>query len=333
MGTICQIYTTRGMGHLVNGVWRDDPPAPNRNGGEFKRVDSRFRDRITADGSSGFPAAARRYHLFVADSCPWAHRTVIVRMLKRLEGSVSISAAGAARSSQGWEYTDGPANIVGNGSFYLHQVYTAARPDYSGRVTVPTLWDLETRTIVNNESSEIIRMLNSEFDHIGDGSGDRHVDLYPEPLRPEIDAVNTLVYEYINNGVYRCGFASTQEAYEQAFDALFSALDEIESRLGRSRYLVGARLTEADWRLFPTLVRFDAVYFGHFKCNLKRIADYPNLSNYLRQLYQMPGIAATVNMDVIKRQYYGTHKGINPTGIVPKGPELDLSRPHNRGGH
>ncbi len=324
------------MGQLINGIWCDDPPVPKKNGGEFKRVDSRFRGRITAHGSSGFPAATGRYHLFVADSCPWAHRTVILRMLKGLEGTVSISAAGAAQNSQGWEFSDGPASAIGNtfgdGPFYLHQVYTAAAPEYSGRVTVPTLWDRKTRTVVNNESSEIIRMLNSEFDHIGDGAGDRHVDLYPEPLRPEIDAVNTLVYENINNGVYRSGFASTQEAYEQAFDALFAALDEIESRLGQSRYLVGAHPTEADWRLFPTLVRFDAVYFGHFKCNLRRIADYPNLSNYLRQLYQMPGIAATVNMEVIKQHYYGAHKSINPKGIVPKGPELDLNRPHDRGG-
>jgi len=213
-----------------------------------------------------------------------------------------------------------------NGARYLREVYTKADPRYSGRVTVPVLWDRETGTIVNNESSEIIRMLNSEFEDVAR----RHEDYYPQPLRAEIDAVNRLVYENVNNGVYRCGFATTQEAYEDAFDALFSALDQLEARLGQSRYLAGDQLTEADWRLFPTLVRFDAVYYGHFKCNLRRLADYPNLSNYVRDLYQVPGVAETVDMAHIKRHYYASHRHINPTGIVPKGPEIDFLAPHDR---
>jgi putative glutathione S-transferase len=296
--------------------------------GEFIRRDSQFRDRVTADGSSGYPADAGRYHLYVSTACPWAHRTLILRKLKRLEDVISISIVAPVVANEGWPMSAGDGCIPDtvNGFHHLHQVYSKAKPDYTGRVTVPVLWDREKATIVNNESSEIIRMLNSEFESFA-GSRD---DYYPRRLRAEIDAVNKIVYENINNGVYRCGFATTQDAYEQAFDALFGALDEMEARLDRSRYLVGDRITEADWRLFPTLVRFDAVYVGHFKCNLRRIEDYPNLSNYLRDLYQVPGIAETVDMDHIKRHYYTSHRHINPTGIVPKGPALDFSAPHDR---
>jgi putative glutathione S-transferase len=315
------------MGHLENGVWREGRETRTVNG-EFIRRDSQFRDRVTADGSSGYPADAGRYHLYVSTACPWAHRTLILRKLKRLEDVISISIVAPVVANEGWPMSAGDGCIPDtvNGFHHLHQVYSKAKPDYTGRVTVPVLWDRERATIVNNESSEIIRMLNSEFESFA-GSRD---DYYPRRLRAEIDAVNKIVYENINNGVYRCGFATTQDAYEQAFDALFGALDEMEARLDRSRYLVGDRITEADWRLFPTLVRFDAVYVGHFKCNLRRIEDYPNLSNYLRDLYQVPGIAETVDMDHIKRHYYTSHRHINPTGIVPKGPALDFSAPHDR---
>jgi putative glutathione S-transferase len=311
------------MGHLENGVWREGRDARTVNG-EFVRRDSQFRDRVTADGSSGFPAEPGRYHLYVSAACPWAHRTLIFRKLKRLEHAVSVSNVGPVIADQGWPLDAGADTV--NGFRHLHQVYTKAQPDYTGRVSVPVLWDRKRHAIVNNESSEIIRMLNSEFE----ASAGAHDDYYPQRLRGEIDAVNKVVYESINNGVYRCGFATTQEAYKRAFDALFSALDRMEERLDRSRYLVGDRATEADWRFFTTLVRFDAVYYGHFKCNLRRIENYPNLSNYLRDLYQVPGVADTVDMDHIKRHYYASHRHINPTGIVPKGPELDFSRPHDR---
>jgi glutathionyl-hydroquinone reductase len=311
------------MGHLENGVWREGRDARTVNG-EFVRRDSQFRSRVTADGSSGFPAEASRYHLYVSSACPWAHRTIIFRKLKRLEHAISMSNVDPVIADQGWPLASGADTE--NGFHHLHQVYTKARPDYTGRVSVPVLWDRKQQTIVNNESSEIIRMLNSEFEAIAGA----HDDYYPQRLRTEIDAVNKMVYENINNGVYRCGFATTQEAYERAFTALFAALDEMEARLARSRYLVGDRLTEADWRLFTTLVRFDAVYYGHFKCNLRRIEDYPNLSNYLRDLYQVPGIAETVDMDHIKRHYYASHRHLNPTGVVPKGPALDFSAPHDR---
>ena len=315
------------MGHLENGIWREGRDARTVSG-EFVRRDSQFRDRVTADGASGFPAEAGRYHLYVSLACPWAHRTLIFRKLKGLEGAVSLSVVDPLMLDQGWAFRTGEGCIPDtvNGHKYLHQLYARARPDYTGRVSVPVLWDKKQGAIVNNESSEIIRMLNSEFEaHAG-----AHEDYYPKPLRGEIDAVNKVVYECINNGVYRCGFATTQEAYERAFDALFAALDEMEARLDRSRYLVGDRATEADWRLFPTLVRFDAVYHGHFKCNLRRIEDYPNLSHYVRDLYQVPGVAETVDMDHIKRHYYASHRHINPTGIVPKGPALDFSAPHDR---
>ncbi len=289
------------MGILVDGQWRDeDLPAETGKAGNFQRVDSVFRDRITADGSSGFKAEAGRYHLYVAYTCPWAHRTQIYLALKKLTGAISVSIAVPGLRTQGWTFEDNSAfpdctpDRV-NGFHYLHQAYAASDPHYTGKVTVPTLWDKKTKRIVNNESSEIIRMLNSEFGGIGADP----TDFYPKPLREEIDRINAQVYANVNNGVYRCGFAKSQAAYEEAYDALFATLDEIEARLGRQRYLVGNRITEADWRLFPTLVRFDVAYFSLFKCNRNRIADFPNLLNYMRELYAMPGIAETV-----KPRYY-----------------------------
>jgi len=316
------------MGLLVDGVWTDAWYDTASSGGAFVRKDSAFRARVTADGSSGFPAAAGRYHLYVSLACPWAHRTLIVRRLKGLEDAIGVSVVHWLMRGDGWTFEtgDGATGDRLHGLAFLRDLYVRADPGYTGRVTVPVLWDTVRGTIVNNESSEIVRMLNAEFDAFGDPS----VDLYPEPLRAEIDRVNARVYHAVNNGVYRCGFATTQAAYEAAFDELFGALDEIEARLSRSRYLVGDRITEADWRLFTTLVRFDAVYVGHFKCNLRRIADYPNLSGYLRELYQVPGIAETCDMLHVKNHYYASHETINPTGIVPKGPELDLLAPHGR---
>jgi len=316
------------MGHLENGVWREGGRDARLVNGEFVRRDSQFRDRVTADGSSGYPAEAGRYHLYVSTACPWAHRTLIYRALKGLERAISVSIVDPVIVDQGWPFGDGPGCVPDtvNGFHHLHQVYTKARPDYTGRVSVPVLWDKRKGGIVNNESSEIIRMLNSEFEAFASS----HEDYYPKALRAEIDAVNQAVYTGINNGVYRCGFATTQDAYEKAFDLVFSTLDEMEARLDRTRYLVGDRITEADWRLFPTLVRFDAVYHGHFKCNLRRLEDYPNLSNTTRELYQVPGIAETVDMDHIKRHYYASHRHINGTGIVPKGPALDFMAPHDR---
>ena len=316
------------MGLLVNGQWQDQWYDTKSTGGRFVRQDAAFRNRVTADGSSGFKAEPDRYHLYVSLACPWAHRTLIFRKLKKLEGLISLSIVDPLMAEHGWTFSEGVGCIPDtvNGARYLHQIYTAAKPDYTGRVTVPVLWDKRQGTIVNNESSEIIRMFNSEFDAFGDAG----LDFYPEDLRHEIDAVNTRVYDNVNNGVYKCGFATTQEAYQEAFVSLFTTLDILEQRLGRRRYLVGPNITEADWRLFTTLVRFDAVYVGHFKCNLRRIADYPNLSNYLRDLYQIPGVAETVNFEHIKRHYYESHRTINPMGIVPMGPELDLSAPHGR---
>ena len=316
------------MGYLADGVWHDGWYDTRASGGEFIRGESRFRRWITADGSSGWRAEAGRYHLYVSFACPWAHRTLIYRKLKRLEHAISISVVDPLMLEHGWAFSDAPGCIrdAVNGFDYLRQVYTRAQPDYSGRVTVPVLWDKTSGTIVNNESGDIIRMLNSEFNALTDAKA----DFYPSPLRAEIDAVNAFVYENSNNGVYKCGFATTQQAYGHAFDKLFTALDRLETRLAESRYLIGDRPTEADWRLFTTLVRFDAVYYGHFKCNLRRVTDYPNLSNYVRDLYQVPGIAETVNMDHIKRHYYGSHRAINPTGIVPKGPALDFDAPHDR---
>lgn len=319
------------MGVVIDGQWRDEElPEETGKAGEFKRTESRFRERITADGSSGFKAEAGRYHLYVAYNCPWAHRTLIFRALKKLEGAITISAASPSLRENGWTYAEDPRfpEVGGdqvNGFKYLYQAYTATDPHYTGKVTVPTLWDKKTKRVVNNESSEIIRMLNSEFGAIA-GEG---VDFYPAALRAEIDKVNDLVYASINNGVYRCGFAKTQDAYEAAYDKLFAALDEIEARLGRQRYLVGSQITEADWRLFPTLVRFDVAYFSLFKCNKKRIADYPNLWNYTRELYQVPGIAATVKPRQYVVGYYSIKKA-NPGGIIPKGTPVDFGAPHDR---
>jgi len=322
------------MGRLVDGVWQDVWYETRETGGKFERAASRFRDWVTTDGTPapgrerGFKAEPGRYHLYVSWACPWASRTLIFRKLKKLENVISLSVVHHFMGENGWTFLkeDSATGDTLYGLDYLHQIYTKADPTYSGRVTVPVLWDRKEETIVNNESSEIIRMLNSAFDEWGDAS----VDFYPKPLCAEIDAINDLVYPAINNGVYRAGFATTQEAYEEAFNELFSALDEVEERLSRQRYLVGDRLTEADWRLFTTLVRFDAVYYSHFKCNLRRIADYPNLSNYLRDLYQVSGVADTVNMLHIKNHYYRSHHTINPTRIVPLGPQLDFDAPHDR---
>ena len=321
------------MGRLVDGIWKDEWYDTGSDG-KFKRSESQFRDWITVDGKPaegrerGFKAEPGRYHLYVSYACPWAHRTLIYRKLKKLEDVISVDVVHHFMGENGWTFVeeDGATGDTLYGSEFLHQIYTRADPTYSGRVTVPVLWDKKEQTIVSNESSEIIRMLNSAFDAWGDAS----VDLSPAHLRREIDAVNDRVYPAINNGVYRAGFATTQGAYEEAFDELFDALDDMEQRLARSRYLVGDKTTEADWRLFTTLIRFDAVYYSHFKCNLRQIRDYPNLSNYLRDLYQVPGIASTVNMLHIKAHYYASHETVNPTRIVPKGPELDFTAPHDR---
>jgi glutathionyl-hydroquinone reductase len=320
------------MGMLINGIWHQEEPPHEAlrvtsGDGSFVRPESEFRSRITRDGSSGFQAEAGRYVLVSAPSCPWAHRTVVMRKLKGLESAIAILQSDLAKG-EGWAYSRGLDDLEPiNGVFHVHQVYSAACPGFTGRATVPVLWDRKTRTIVNNESSEIIRMLNSEFDGFGNAS----VDLYPQALRGAIDQINAFVYETINDGVYRCGFAKSQQAYETSFRRLFGALDEIEQRLGHQRYLVGGRFTEADLRLFPTLVRFDAVYYSHFKCNLRRIADYHNLSNYLREIYQMIGVAETVDMTGIKLGYYGGMRNLNPSGIIPLGPELDFTAPHDRG--
>ena len=322
------------MGFLQGGQWVDQWHDTRSTGGRYERKPSTFRNWVTADGSpgpsgkGGFKAEAGRYHLYVSWACPWAHRTLIFRAIKGLEDMISISAVNPVMASEGWTFEPGD-NVIPdsvNGTSRLYEVYLKADPAYEGRVTVPALWDLETGTIVNNESSEIIRMFNSAFD----GLGARPGDYYPEHLRGEIDEVNEFIYRNINNGVYRSGFATTQDAYEEAVTALFETLDELDERLSRQRYLVGNTLSEADWRFLPTLLRFDAVYHGHFKCNLKRIEDYPNLSGYMRELYQFAGVAETVFVEHTKTHYYASHKTINPTGIVPLGPVLDFSRPHGR---
>ncbi|MBZ9671998.1 glutathione S-transferase family protein [Mesorhizobium sp. B3-2-1] len=322
------------MGLLVDGKWQERPSTTKNSGGKFVRAQSQWRDWITRDGtpaegrSRGFKAEPGRYHLYVSLACPWAHRTLIFRALKKLEDVISVSVVHHFLGADGWTFLaqDGGTGDALYGLDFLHQIYTKADPAYSGRVSVPVLWDKKERTIVSNESSEIIRMLNSAFDEWGDAS----LDFYPHALRGEIDAVNTPVYSNVNNGVYRAGFATTQTAYEEAFGELFSTLDALEDRLSRQRYLVGDRITEADWRLFTTLVRFDPVYVGHFKCNMRRIADYPNLSNYLRDLYSVPGVADTVSLHHIKAHYYRSHETINPKRIVPVGPELDYGAPHDR---
>ena len=318
------------MGLLVNGEWHDKWYDTKKSGGRFQREDSVFRNWVTKDGNpgptgqGGFKAEAGRYHLYVAAACPWAHRTMIFRALKGLEDMISVTVVEPLMLENGWEIAPGADPV--NDARFLHQVYTAAKPDYTGRVTVPTLWDKKTGTIVSNESAEIIRMFNSAFDGVGAEAG----NYYPCHLRGEIDAVNERVYRTVNNSVYKAGFATTQDAYDEAVTDLFTSLDWLDDLLGESRYLAGPRLTEADWRLFTTLLRFDPVYVGHFKCNIRRIADYPNLSRYLRDLYQHEGIAGTIDMDAIKAHYYGSHKSINPTGIIPKGPDQDLTAPHGR---
>ncbi len=319
------------MGVLIEGVWRDEElPEETGLAGEFRRAVSSFRGRITADGSSGFKAETGRYHLYVAHGCPWAHRALIYRALKKLEGAITVAYAIPGLKEQGWTFASNPAfpdcspDTV-NGFHYLHEAYTASAARYTGKVTVPTLWDRKSGRVINNESSEIIRMLNSEFKGI---AGD-DTDFYPPALRGEIDRINDLVYSNVNNGVYRCGFARTQQAYDVAYDALFATLDELEARLGRQRYLVGRQITEADWRLFPTLVRFDVAYFSLFKCNQQRIADYPNLLNYMRELYQVPGIAATVKPRYYVINYWSI-KRVNPTGIIPKGTPVDFAQSHDR---
>jgi len=321
------------MGMLVEGVWKDIARDTRATGGEFIRTDSIFRDRVTADGSSGFKAEPGRYHLYVSFACPWAHRTIVFRALKGLEHAITLSAADPITEPNGWTFTQRPDGERQDGTAsvrYLHEVYTRARPGYTGRVTVPTLWDRERRTIVNNESSEIIRMLNRELDAYATKP---LPDMYPEALRGEIDRWNELIYPTVNNGVYRAGFATAQDRYEKAARGLFETFDKLEPHLARHRYLCGDRLTEADWRLFPTLVRFDSVYHYHFKCNLARLRDYPNLWAYTRELYQYPGIAATVDLKDIKEHYYGSQTRVNPTGVVALGPVLtvrDFMEPHGR---
>lgn len=322
------------MGLLIDGKWHDQWYDTKATKGRFIRKDARFRNWITADGApgptgtSGFRAEAGRYHLYVSYACPWAQRTLIFRVLKGLESMVSLSVVNPHMGAHGWTFADGDGVIKDcvNHADYLHQLYTSAQHDYSGRVTIPLLWDKKTATIVSNESSEIIRMFNRGFDAVGAAAG----DYYPSELRAEIDRLNARIYPTINNGVYQAGFATSQAAYQEAVRSLFDSLDWLEGILSHRRYLTGPQITEADWRLFTTLIRFDPVYVGHFKCNLKRISDYPALSNYVRDLYQQPGISRTVNMSHIKQHYYTSHPTINPTRVVPLGPEVDYTMPHNR---
>jgi glutathionyl-hydroquinone reductase len=319
------------MGLLVDGVWQEDVSRTKE--GRFIRPTTRYHSVVTADGAAGksgdgFPAEAGRYHLYVSLACPWAHRTLILRKLKGLENVISVSVTEPLYGKTGWEFGTAQGGTIDNvnGKRTLAEIYLLADPRYTGRVSVPVLWDKKRHTIVNNESSEIIRMLDSAFDAFTNV----HTVYYPAELRDEIDRINELVYPNVNNGVYRAGFATSQEAYEEAARALFATLDQLETRLSGQRYLVGSRITEADWRLFTTLVRFDSVYYSHFKCNMRRIADYHNLWNYLRDLYQQPGIAETVSIDHIKRHYYGSQRQVNPTGIVPIGPVIDFTAPHDR---
>ncbi len=322
------------MGLLVDGVWTDQWYDTSSTGGRFERSSAAFRNWITAagaagpSGSGGFAAEADRYHLYVSLACPWAHRTLIVRALKGLEELIPVSVVHWYMGDQGWTFNPGEGVVPdpNEGADMLHQLYTRADPHYSGRVTVPVLWDKTQRTVVSNESSDIIRMFNSAFDHLGARQG----DFYPLELRGEIDALNDRIYRTVNNGVYRCGFATTQQAYEEALDPLFTSLDGLDEHLASRRYLMGSVLSEADWRLFTTLVRFDPVYVGHFKCNLRRLIDYPNLFAYTCDLYQQPGVAETVNLQHIKGHYYQSHAMINPTGVVPVGPQINYLTPHGR---
>jgi len=306
----------------------------NKVEGEFIRSESGFRNWVTADGSAGlsgeggFAAEPGRYHLYVSYACPWAHRTLIVRKLKGLEKVISVSVVHPLMPAESWVFGDYPGATEDHlyGADYLYELYRRADSGFNGLVTVPVLWDKHRQTIVNNESSEIIRMLNSAFNEFGD----ENIDYYPVDLRPQIDAINGPIYDTVNNGVYRAGFARTQQAYDAAYERLFRTLDELEDRLSKRRYLLGDRITEADWRLFTTLVRFDAVYYNHFKTNKKRLTEYPNLWAYTRDLYQIPGVAETVNMDHIKNHYFASHRSINPSGIVPQGPDIDFLAPHER---
>lgn len=315
------------MGLLQQGQWVDQWYDTDGSDGEFRRQDSRFRHWLTANGKpgpngeQGFKAEPGRYHLYVSLACPWAHRTLIFRQLKGLQAYIDVTVVEPVMLENGWEMND-PLY----GFDYLYQLYLKADPDYEGRVTVPVLWDKQTETIVSNESSDIIRMFNTAFNHLA-GNVD---DYYPADYREQIDSVNNRVYETVNNGVYRAGFATTQQAYEEAFQHLFEAFDWLENLLSQQRYLVGGQLTEADWRLFTTLIRFDAVYYGHFKVNRQLVADYPALSAYVRELYQVPGVAETVSFEHIKTHYYASHPTINPSGIVPLGPKQDFMRAHHR---
>ncbi|HVL58032.1 MAG TPA: glutathione S-transferase family protein [Burkholderiaceae bacterium] len=323
------------MGRLVDGRWVDTWYDTRNTGGRFQREQSKFRGWVTVDGGPGpnaepgFPAAAGRYHLYVSRACPWAHRTLIFRSIKGLTDLIGVSVTHWLMRENGWTFDAGDGVVPDsvNGAHCLHQVYTAADPSYTGRVTVPVLWDKQSATIVSNESADIIRMMNSAFDGCGAAPG----DYYPAELRSEIDALNQRIYDTVNNGVYKAGFATTQQAYEEAVGPLFETLDWLEQRLSAKRYLCGSTITEADWRLFTTLLRFDAVYHGHFKCNLRRIVDYPNLWAHTRALYQWPGVRQTVDFGHIKRHYYQSHATINPTGIVPAGPAIDFDAPHGRG--
>ena len=322
------------MGLLVDGQWHNQWYDTKSSNGKFVRSEAQFRNWITADGQAGptgkagFKAEAGRYHLYISLACPWAHRTLIFRELKGLQSMIDISVVNSLMGDEGWTFKPGAGVIADsvNDVSLAHQLYTLADPTYSGRVTVPILWDKQQQTIVSNESADIIRMFNSAFDDVGASEG----DYYPEHAQDEINEVNDWIYRDINNGVYRAGFATTQAAYEGAVDAVFEALDKVELRLSTQRYLLDKQLTEADWRLFTTLIRFDAAYVGHFKCNKKRIADYPSLSNYVRDLYQHEGIASTVDIDYIKAHYYGSHETINPTRIIPVGPEVDFMQAHDR---
>lgn len=322
------------MGLLVKGQWQNDWYDTQSNKGEFVRMDASFRKQVTTDGQrDGFKAEAGRYHLFVSLACPWAHRTIIVRKLKGLEDVIGLSIVKAKMLDKGWELS-GDTSAIPNISKsspvdvnYLYELYQQTDTEYTGRVTVPVLWDTLTNTIVNNESEEIIRMLNSEFNVFAKNSD---LDLYPVAQREAIETINEEIYHNINNGVYKAGFATTQAAYEKAFKALFALLDKLETRLATQKYLVGENVTEADWRLFTTLIRFDSVYYGHFKTNLKRIEDYPNISNYLRALFQTEGVSETVNFEHIKTHYYYSHDTINPTRVVPLGPNINYQGPHNR---
>jgi len=309
------------MGLLVEGKWVDQWYDTKSTGGKFVRQESSFRDSI---GSERFPAEKDRYHLYISHACPWAHRAAIFIRLKDLEQIIPITVVNAYMGENGWELSESGDPI--NGKKFMHEVYTMADPKYTGRVTVPVLWDKKEKTIVNNESSEIIRNLNSAFDDLT-GNNDNY---YPEELKPQIDEINDYIYANINNGVYKAGFATSQSVYEEEVEKLFKALNVIEERLDKQRYLIGDVLTEADWRLFTTLLRFDPVYVGHFKCNLRRIYDYSNLYNYIKELYQIPKVIDTINMEHIKEHYYKSHAQINPTGIVPMGPEVNYTEPHDR---